>query len=186
MLTPDEPTDATGEEPDLDPATSALAAALIELDRHCQAEGWDVPPRLFALVPTEEILRDSPEVAQEFGITESVPGAWTAIEQTDFVTDDLLESLQQVQWPEAVKGCALALERSFLPAAAEEDLPEDPEQAQAFVENHPDRQDLRLVVGVTRAGAAYGVGRLSSSPEDLLGGPELAPGLTSLLATTLA
>ena len=41
------------------------------------------------------------------------------------------------------------------------------------------------MVGVDRAGNRHGVGRLASAPEELLGAPELVPGLVSALAHTL-
>ncbi|MGY4720351.1 PPA1309 family protein [Naumannella huperziae] len=173
---------------DPDERVAALAAALVELERTCSDAGWDAPPRLFALVPTADVIADEPALAEEFGLRgDGPPGAWTAIEQGDFRPgDDLVGALQRLSWPAEVKGCALALERSFLPAGAEAELPDEPAAAQRVVAEHPDRQDIRLVVGVTRDGTGYGVGRLVAQPDELLGGPDLAPGLVSLLATTLA
>ena len=82
-------------------------------------------------------------------------------------------------------GCALATVRTFLPAAYEADLPDDPEAAAAAVAAHPQRQEIRVVVGVDRAGNRHGVARLASRPEEVLGAPDLVPGLAAALAHTL-
>lgn len=189
----------------------ALLAALVELEHHVGAAGWDQPARLFALVRTDELIVAEPELAAHLGLRSSTeghpPGALSSIEQEDFRSvggpqaddpqaddpdgweavseSDLPAVLARIMWPDAVAGCALALERSFLPTRFEADLPEDSLDAEQFVAGHPERQDLRLVVGVLRTGAAHCFARLVSRPEDLMSGPELAPGVVSALAATL-
>lgn len=175
--------------PDPDSA-DALVAALLELDRHISGEGWDQPPRLFALVLTDELARAEPALSRELGLrtTEAggLPGALTPVEQEEFASSgDLPRDLAEVEWPESVFGCALTAVRTFLPAAHEADLPEDPEAAATAVVTHPQRQDIRVVVGADRAGNRHGVGRLASRPDELLGAPDLVPGLASALAHTL-
>lgn len=182
-----------GTQPDeLSDAAAALVAALVELERHVGAAGWDRPARLFALIPTESLLVAEPGLAEELNPTGELiaPGTLTAVEQEDFfagdrTADDLLAALDDIVWPDTVFGCALSTERTFLPAGAEVDLPDDPGAAAAFVAEHPAREDVRVVVGVDRAGNRHGVGRLASRPEDLLGGADLVPGLSAALAHTL-
>ena len=99
---------------------------------------------------------------------------------------NLPELLGRIGWPDTVLGCALAVERTLLPAGHEGELPADPQRAAAFVANHPQRQDLRLVVGVLRGGTSDAVARLQCQPGELLGGPQLAPGVAEVLAATLA
>lgn len=169
----------------------ALIAALVDLERHVGAAGWDQPPRLFALVLTDVFAAAEPGLAADLGLRTTAdgaaPGALTAIEQESFAaTDDLLADLGQLEWPETVFGCAVSTERTFLPAGAEADLPDDPDAAAAFVAAHPERQEIRVVVGADRAGHTHGVARLVSSPEDLLGAEDLVPGLGAALAHTLA
>ena len=181
---------------DLPPAPDAeqrdaLLAALIDLERHVGAAGWDQPPRLFALVLTDVFAAGEPALAAELGLrtTEqgAPPGALTAIEQDEFQSaGDLLGDLSRVGWPESVFGCALSTERTFLPAGKEGDLPEDPEAAAAYVAAHPARQDIRVVVAADRAGHIHGVARLVSQPDELLGAEDLVPGLGAALAHTLA
>lgn len=173
----------------------ALIAALVELEHHVGRVGWDQPARLFALVRTSDLLAAEPQLAEHLGMpSDGYPvGALSSIEQDDFrgaaadqkPDSDLLGALARIAWPETVEGCALALESSFLPARFEPDLPKDPSEAGRMVARHPERQDLRLVVGVLRGGAAHALARLVHHPEDLLSGPDLAPGVTSALAATL-
>jgi hypothetical protein len=171
-------------------STDALVAALLELERHVGQGGWDQPPRLFALVLTDDLARAEPRLSRELGLrtTEAggPPGALTPVEQENFAgSGDLVRDLAHVAWPDSVYGCAVATVRTFLPAAYEADLPEDPEAAAAAVAAHPERQEIRVVVGADRVGNRHGIGRLASRPDELLGAPDLVPGLTSALAHTL-
>lgn len=174
----------------LDEATSGLLAALVELERHVGADGFDAPPRLFALARTEDLRVAEPGLAEQLGLAPSaetgLAEAVTAIEQETFDPGvDLVEALSGIEWPPSVHGCALACVRSFLPAGADVTLPEDDAGAAAAVAEHPQRQDVRVVVGVLRTGQHHGVARLPSHPEELLGGADLVPGLVQVLAYTL-
>ena len=168
----------------------ALVAALVELERHVGAAGWDQPPRLFALVLTDVFAEAEPTLAAELGLRTSAagapPGALTAIEQESFAaTGDLVADLTQLEWPGTVFGCAVSAERTFLPAGAEDGIPDDPDAAAAYVAAHPDRQEIRVVVGADRTGSRHGVARLVSNPGELLGAEDLVPGLAEALAHTL-
>jgi hypothetical protein len=168
----------------------ALVAALVELERHVGHAGWDQPARLFALVLTDVLAASEPALAAELGLLTTTaggpPAALTAVEQEEFAPGtDLGEALAGLEWPETVFGCALSLERTFLPAHLEDQLPADLDEAAEVVGSHPERQDIRVVVGVDRSGAHHGVARLVSLPEELLGGPDLVPDLTTALAHTL-
>lgn len=165
----------------------ALVAALLEIERHVSRAGWDQPARLFALVRTTDLLAAEPALAEQLVLP---PGrsedALSSVEQEDFHAGEaLLEALAGIAWPPTVFGCAVAVERSFLPADAEGDLPADLEEAARVVAEHPRRQDVRVVVGVLRDGSRHGLARLVSNPEDLLGGEDLVPGLTTALTATL-
>lgn len=163
-----------------------LTAALVEIEHYVGERGWDQPSRLFALVPTAELVAAEPSLAAELGVTGG-GDRLTPIEQEHFdQSGDVLEALLGIVWPESVYGCALAIERTFLPAEVEDEIPADPEAASEFVNNHPQRQDVRVVVGVDRRGNNHGVARLVSQPDELLGGAELVPGLARALAHTLA
>ena len=166
----------------------ALAATLLEIERHVTHGGWDQPARLFALVPTDELLAAEPSLAEQLARPGGVPeGALSSVEQDGFRTgEDLLEDLERIMWPDTVHGCALTVERLFVPPHVESAIPADPELAATFVSEHPERQDVRVVVGVTRDGARFGVARLRSNPDDLLAADDLVPGLGDALARTLS
>jgi len=170
--------------------SDALVAALIELERHVGGGGWDQPPRLFALVNTDAMIAAEPQLADQLGLVGSAdgahPDALTAVEQDHFrPSEDLLQDLSVIFWPETVHGCALCLESTFLPPDAEADIPDDPELATQYVASHADRLELRVVMGVDRDGNTHGVARLRSDPDELLGSEDLVPGLTEALRRTL-
>lgn len=166
--------------------TDPLVAVCLDIERHVGASGWDQPARLFALVPTRELLAAEPSLADAVGDRQAREGALTAVEQDEFhAGGDLVEDLARIAWPDAVAGCALSVERSFLPPSAEAGIPDDPDAAADYVAQHPQKQDVRVVVAVTRAGGRHGVARLKESPADLLGGADLVPGLARALARTL-
>jgi hypothetical protein len=165
--------------------SDALAAAVLDVERHVGQAGWDQPSRLFALVPTAELLEAAPELAGQLG-AEHLEGHLSSIEQEDFHNGlPLFEALAHLAWPPTVAGCVLSVERAFLPSQYESELPDDPEQASDAVANHPKRQELRLVTGVLRTGERHAVARVRSDPTQLLGGENLAPGLSTALLATL-
>lgn len=164
--------------------SDALVAALVEVERHVGRLGWDQPARLFALVRTADLLAAEPGLAAH--LSGATPDGYSSIEQEDFHPGtDLAEALARIAWPETVAGCVLALERAFVPAGAEADLPDDPDAAARVVAEHPRRLDLRVVVGVTREGLAHGVARVRGEDGDLLSGADLVPALAEALAHTL-
>lgn len=166
------------------PLNEVLTAVLIEVEHHVGRSGWDQPARLFALVRTSELIASEPGLAEHLG--NGPQDGYTAIEQEEFVAgSDLAETLEGITWPATVAGCALVVERSFVPPEAEGDLPEDPELAARAVAEHPDRLDLRVVVGVTRDGGQHGIARIRGAEQDLMGGADLVPALTSALSRTL-
>ncbi len=164
--------------------SDALMAALVEIERHVGATGWDQPARLFALVRTDELMRAEPSLAEHLRVT--FPDALSSIEQDDFHGgEDLLSALSRLQWPATVIGCALSVERAFLPADEEAGIPADPDLAARHVAEHPRREEIRVVVGALRSGEHAGLARLVSQPDELLSGTDLVPALSRALAETL-
>ncbi|GAA4888690.1 PPA1309 family protein [Tessaracoccus lubricantis] len=160
-----------------------LIACIMDVERHVSSSGWDQPARLFALVTTSTLLEAEPQLRGR--VPETFPDALTAIEQDEFhAGDDLFERLRSIYWPDTVEGCALALERAFLPPQYEKDIPDDPDDAATFVMKHPAKTDVRVVVGVLRGGDKHGLARLQSNPDDLLGAEDLVPGLADALLNT--
>ena len=91
--------------------------------RTSAADGWDQPPRLYALVPTAELIEHEPALAERLSVsstpspTGSRPSSRTACRPTDRSRTLLAE----IEWPEAVAGCAAVVERVMLPPDAEDD-----------------------------------------------------------------
>jgi hypothetical protein len=168
-----------------------LNQAILEIERHVAAGGWDGPARLYALVDTAALLREEPALAAQLGLEDvpglALPSSLTPVEQEEFPADEPLdEVLAGIVWGPAVDGCALSVERLMLPPQAEAGLPTGAEDAAAYAAAHPDREDVRIVVGVLRDGSVDTVLRLRSQDRDdaVVFGPELVPGLARALAAT--
>ncbi len=171
---------------DVDPA---LAAAVLEIEGHQARVGWDQPARLYALVDTARLVAQEPALAAQLGLdAPAEQGSLTPIEQDELPEGQELEqALPGIVWPDVVVGCAAVVERLVLPPAADGQVPEDPAAAAEFARDHPDAEEVRIVAGVTRHGAAYCALRMRSHDEDsaVMGGNDLVPGLIELLRGTL-
>lgn len=177
------------------PAEQGLARALTEIEHHMAAQGWDGPVGVFALVRTAAALATDPELAatldeEALAQAQEDPHALTAIEQDGLpAATDLEDLLAQLAWPEEVDGVALSVERVTLPPAAEQEAADitDPDARMAFLQSHPSRQDVRIVVGVLRSGQAWCLVRARSHDDDasVVQGPTMVPGLIEALRSTL-
>ena len=107
-----------------------LRAAVREIETHSAEAGWDQPARLYALVPTADLVQREPSLAAAMGLTESDgAGSLTPVEQDQVAQDKSLESvLEQIMWPAEVFGCAAVVERLVLPPGADDQLPDDAAQ----------------------------------------------------------
>ena len=160
--------------PDLEPQQQplpedpALAAAVLEIESHVAQAGWDQPARLYALVDTAELVAQEPVLAAAMSIDgPGDDGSFTSIEQDGLPPGQALEeALQTIAWPDSVSGCAAVIERLVLPPGADDELPDDATAAELFAREHPDRQEVRMVAGVTRAGASYCALRLRAHDDE--------------------
>jgi len=180
-VAPDQPLDQ--------PFDLPLRAVVLEIERHAAETGWDQPARLFALVPTADLLAQEPALAAVVGVDPEadLTGSLTPVEQEALPPGRPVEEfLAQVMWPEEVLGAAVVVERLVLPPSVGE-LPEDPSSAQELAESHPDRQEVRMVAAATRAGSTYCALRLRSHDDAfaVIEGPDLVPALLELLTSTL-
>jgi hypothetical protein len=166
---------------------SPLAHAVRDVEAHAHESGWDQPPALYALVPTDELLAREPALAAQLGIDPAqAAGTLTPVQQEQLPADQPLEeTLTRIMWPADVAGCAAVLERLTLPPEVERDLPDDPAEAQQYAAEHPDRQEVRMAAGVSRDGNQHCVLRVRTHEGALIQGPELVPTLTRLLLDTL-
>lgn len=167
---------------------SAIRQAALEVEAHAAGAGWDQPPRLYALVPTAELVSQEPDMAGQLGLdADPGPDALTPVAQDELPSDqEFEETLAHLMWPPQVHGCAAVVERLMLPPEAEDQLPDDGEELQRYAAEHPDRQDVRIVVAVTRAGDVHCTVRANAADAELVEGPELVPALAQLLSATLA
>ena len=170
-----------------DPLTSPLQAVVGEVEGHVAEAGWDQPPQLFALVQTEQLLRTEPQLAQTMGLVAGDPASLTPIAQEPLGDGPLDEQLASLMFGDDVLGVILAHEVLVLPPSAEPDLEELEDPAVAAAE-HPERREVRMVVGVSRGGATACVLRLRGAGEqadERVTGPDLAPALSIALLATL-
>lgn len=170
-------------------ADPVLATAVREIEAHAAEAGWDQPSRLYALVPTADLLSREPGLAAAMGIDEvSAAGSLTPVEQDHTPVDRALEEvLEQIMWPAEVFGAAAVVERLVLPPEADDEIPEDPEAAEQFASSHPDRQEVRIVAAATRGGSTYCALRFRSHDDasSVVESPDLVPALLELLLSTL-
>jgi len=169
------------------PQPGPLTDAATEIERHVGTRGWDQPTRLFALARTQQLLEAEPALAQQLGIEPGAdtPGGYTPVEQ-ELGEKSLEELLPTITWPDSVVGCAVCVERIVLPPGSENDMPDEPDAAGAWADQHPERSDVRLVVAVEREGASTAVLRIRGHEEasDLLRDDEMAPELAEALIAT--
>ena len=166
-----------------------LVELVREIERYVATDGWDQNPRMFALARTTELVRLEPELAEALGAAAEDPVSLTPIEQEQLDHDRPLdEVLATTMWPAEVAGAALVLERLVLPPSAEDVLDErDPAALEDAAATHPDREDVRMAVLVTRDGQRVCAVRLRSHDVDdeVLVGENVVPRLADALAATL-
>ncbi len=188
MSTPDPPIDVSApaanpwwEDPD-------LAQAVAEVEEFAGTAGWDVPPTLYALVRTADLVAAEPGLAASLGPD---PAVFTAIAQESLPDvggsgePDISAALAAISWPDEVAGCVLVQEIVVLPPDETIEPGVDVTASQAAT--HPERQEARLVAGVLRGqpGGACLL-RVRHAEADPLRGGDLAPGLTAALQATFA
>ena len=176
------------------PRQAALARAVVELEAHVAQRGWDAPAGIFALVRTAAALEQDPALAELLDDAALAPArrdpqSLTMVEQENLpMAADLEDLLGRLAWPQTVDGVALAVERVVLPTEAEREaaaIP-DPQERLAFLSARPDREDVRMVVGVLRTGESWCAvrSRTRDSADRVVSGDMLVPGLIEALGST--
>ena len=178
-----------------DPLTSPLAFVVGEVEGHVAEAGWDQPPQLFALVQTESLLRAEPQLAQSMGLLPGDPSSLTPVAQDPLGDGPLDEQLASLVFGADVLGVVLVHEVLVLPPSAEAALSEagpteagPSKDAASIAAEHPERREVRMVVGVVRGGSTSCVLRLRGDGErddERVTGPDLAPALSAALLATL-
>jgi hypothetical protein len=175
------------------PRNTPLDRAVRELERHVARGGGDGPVRVFALVKTAQALQRDPSLREEhpLDLLASADADYdhiTSVEQEDLPDAGSVEELlAQLGWGPAVDGAAIVCERIVVPPEVEVGMPEDPVAAVQDLMDHPQREDVRLAVGVLRDGSTSCAIRTRSQDDDFAvgTGPDLAPGVAAALRATL-
>ena len=167
-----------------------LRAAVREIEAHAAEAGWDQPARLYALVPTADLLVREPALAAAMGLDEAdAAGSLTPVEQDDVPADTPLEARARA---DHVAGRGVRLRRRGRAAGAARRRPTSScrttrRSAEQYAAEHPDRQEVRIVAGATRDGSTYCALRLRAHDDALsvLESPDLVPALLELVRSTL-
>lgn len=158
-------------------ANRALSKAMREAVEFIHAEGWDAPPTLFALVPTQLVAAQLGDVDDSSPLTLVVQDLPEGIEPG---SEHLAEYVARLAWPKEIAGVILAQEITF----------KDTEDA-ALADAHP----ARLFSGVLRTEDAEltllqlrptedeleAAGPFAQDDIQLRGGPNVAPGVIAAL-----
>lgn len=171
---------------------TALRTAVVDIERHVATRGWDSGVTVFSLVRTQAALATDPALAGELptdaaSAAEENPQHLLSIEQEGLPQADTLEELlSQLAWPEQVEGAALVVERIIVPPTAEVDMPAEGQEALAYLESHPERQDVRIAAGALRSGETWCAlrSRTNDSDDAVGGSPDAVPGLVAALQAT--
>lgn len=159
-----------------------LGAVVREVEQHVAAGGWDQPVRLFALVPTADVLAADPTLSLSGDL------ALTSVEQEfDTIVTSVEDLLGTIAWPDDVAGAIVVLERIILPPEAQADLPDDSDET--FVRmaaDHPMRRDVRMVSATLRTGENMNAlrFRIHDNDDDVAIAPDLIPTLNDAVLAT--
>ena len=177
----------------LDPRQLAVLRTVRELELHVAGAGWDGPIRLFALIRTAGALQRDPSLASQLPADVVQAAAediehLTAVEQEGLPQTESIEAmLGRIAWPETVDGAALVVERVVVPPEAETGIPDDAAEAIDYLQQHPQRRDVRMAAAVLRDGTQGCAVRARDHDEDdrVAVGVDLVPGLVTALTATL-
>jgi hypothetical protein len=166
------------------PNLPELTEVVLELERYVAAGGWNQSHRLFALAHTAELLAYDPNLTHHLG--EAANRALTPIEQENLPEGPLEQILGTIGWPDEVEGCVLVTELVVLPPSAEEDIPYEDHEIDVWATRHPERQDIRVAVAVTRSGKFTSCLRRRNDEREVVVDPDIADALfDGLFATFL-
>lgn len=152
------------------------------------AEGWDAPPTLFALVPTE-LLVDQLEELDRLE-REDNPSPLTLVVQDlpDSIrpgSDELADYEARVAWPQQVAGVVLAQEIRFRDTSAGPGAEPRPARLFSGVLRDDDAELTLLQIRPTEEELEEG-GLFAQDEIQLRGGPDVAPTVIAALRYSLA
>lgn len=156
----------------------ALNKAMREAVDFVHAEGWETPPTLFALVPSELLIDQigDPDDATPLTLVvqDNLP------ENLAAGGEALVDYVSRVAWPEQVTGAILAQEIVFRDSSASPDEP--PRPARLFSGAlRPEGVELTLLQLRPSPEELEDAGPFAEDEVNLRGGPDVAPGIIAAI-----
>ncbi len=155
----------------------ALNKAMMEAVEFVHAEGWDAPPTLFGLVPTQLLV-------DELGnLDDSSPLTLVVQDLPEHIlpgSEELGEYVSRIAWPREVEGVILAQEIVFKDASAGEDAEPRPARLFSGVLREEDIEQTLLQLRLTDQELEER-GAFAQDDIELRGGPGVAPGVVAAL-----
>lgn len=172
----------------------ALNTAMMEAVEFVHAEGWDEPPTLFALVPSQLVVDQLAEL-ERINTGGSVPPLTLVVQDLPESmlpgSGELADYIARATWPQQVAGVILAQEIVFRDTA-DESKGSNPRQARLFsgvlrtaeADTSEIKQTL-LQLRPTEAELEKG-GLFAHDEIELRGGPNVAPQVLAALRYSLS
>ena len=155
----------------------ALNKAMMEAVEFVHAEGWDAPPTLFGLVPTQLLV-------DELGnLDDSSPLTLVVQDLPEHIlpgSEELGEYVSRIAWPRDVQGVILAQEIVFKDASAGEAAEPRPARLFSGVLREEDIEQTLLQLRLTDQELEER-GAFAQDDIELRGGPGVAPGVVAAL-----
>lgn len=155
----------------------ALNKAMMEAVEFVHAEGWDAPPTLFGLVPTQLLV-------DELGnLDDSSPLTLVVQDLPEHIlpgSEELGEYVSRIAWPRDVQGVILAQEIVFKDASAGEGAEPRPARLFSGVLREEDIEQTLLQLRLTDEELEER-GAFAQDDIELRGGPGVAPGVVAAL-----
>lgn len=155
----------------------ALNKAMMEAVEFVHAEGWDAPPTLFGLVPTQLLV-------DELGnLDDSSPLTLVVQDLPEHIlpgSEELGEYVSRIAWPREVQGVILAQEIVFKDASAGEAAEPRPARLFSGVLREEDIDQTLLQLRLTEDELEER-GAFAQDDIELRGGPGVAPGVVAAL-----
>lgn len=141
------------------------------------AEGWDAPPTLFGLVPTQLLVDELVDLDDSSPLTLVVQDLPEHILPG---SEELGEYVSRIAWPSEVEGVILAQEIVFKDASAGDDAQPRPARLFSGVLRGEDLDQTLLQLRLTDEELEER-GAFAQDDIELRGGPGIAPGVLAAL-----
>ena len=155
----------------------ALNKAMMEAVEFVHAEGWDAPPTLFGLVPTQLLVDELVDLDDSSPLTLVVQDLPEHILPG---SEELGEYVSRIAWPNEVEGVILAQEIVFKDASAGDDAQPRPARLFSGVLRGEDLDQTLLQLRLTDEELEER-GAFAQDDIELRGGPGVAPNIIAAL-----